>query len=168
MHPGRVLVVAALCVLAGCAGAPAETPTDELAIEYQVSNEGSSTVEVLLAVAPTPLEGVRVTFANGTVREYAVGRIGELPPGTVGDATTLDLIGEEPQTRRLSVQPRTGFGGTFENVTGEGVAVYTVRRPGAGVVFRGWGEVRCSGSGRMRIDLRIDADDTIAAGVACT
>jgi hypothetical protein len=169
MRPAAFPVVAlAALALAGCLGAPAVGTGEGLAVEYQVSNDAATDYEVRLAVTPDPFDGVRVTFENGTGRTYDVGRIDQLPDGALGNATALEPLGEDVQTRTLTVDARTGFGGTFENVTDPSVVLYTVREADGNVAFRGWGGVRCPpADDRLRLELTIHGDDSFDAGVTC-
>jgi hypothetical protein len=157
-----------MLALAGCLGAPAQN-SDGLAIEYQVSNGAATDYDVTLVVAPDPFDGARVTFANGTRRTYDVGRIDQLPPSTLGQATEIEPLGDTVQTRTLAVDTGTGFGGTLENVTEESVVLYTVQGADGDIAFRGWGGVRCpSSADRLRVEVSINANETFNAGVTCS
>lgn len=171
MQRRRVLALLAATAAsgAGCLGPVTDEPGDPLAtaVEYSLSNETDEPYRVRLFVLDEPPTALRVSREDGSVDAVELADGGP-PRGTFDDAVAVEPADEHVDSRRVRLDPRSGVGGSFEEVTPGSVVVYAVEFVDRRAPLRSYGVFACSEDDEeASIDLRIRADGGVDAGVAC-
>jgi hypothetical protein len=167
---GRVLVVAVLVALAGCAGVSGPgTPTDTgQDVVVTLSNEHTERYRVSVTAVPPAVEGLTVTYENGTTRTFAVTSVEALPRGGLDDATAIATTGGEERSRAFTLGPGEGFGTRIEGVSADATVVYFVTPTAGQQRVRGVGSVRCPGATTTDLTVAVSADGSVRTAVVCS
>jgi hypothetical protein len=162
-------VAALLIVLAGCSGAPGGTPTPSgHDLSVAVSNEHDASYVVRVTAVPADVEGIEVTYGNGSVRRFEVQSFDALPRTALRNATAVAATGPAGLSRELAVGPGEGIGTTIEGVPADATVVYFVLPGDEPETARGAGVVRCTpGAGTTELVVRIRPDGSLHSSVTC-
>ena len=163
----RLAMLGLLVVLAGCGSAPpaTEPPTDGT-LAVSLSNEHDRPYRVDLSVVPPDVEGLRVTYENGTTRQFQVGSMDDLPARALDDATGVEPLGVDAPARQYRLDPGSGTGETSDGVPREAAVVYFILEPDG--ELRAAGLVTCGeGIYRTELSIGVDADGEIHSRVHC-
>jgi hypothetical protein len=168
----RVPLLVALCLLfAGCGSVP---PTDgettggpeDSAVDLSLTNGDDEPYAVSVSVTQGSLDGVSVTYENGSTRTFEVGDVSGLPPAALDDAVAVAPQGPAVRTERYDLSPGAGIGDTFR-VPGASTLVYVVSNPSDGV--RSWGKLTCGASAsHSSVSITIAPDGSLAVSNACS
>ncbi len=163
--------MAILVALAGCAGySGGGTPTAaDHSLSVSVSNEHDATYEVRVTAVPARIDGIEVTYENGSTARYEVRSFDALPPTALRNATAVDATGTEEPSRTFTVGPAEGIGATIDAVPANATVVYFVLPTDGPSRIRGAGVVRCAAdAGSTDLALRIHSDGSLHSSLTCT
>lgn len=165
----RFVVVALLVVSAGCSsllqGEPQPASRD---VSISVSNEHDASYTVVVSAIPDGVEGIEVTYENGSTRTFDVASLDGVPRPALRNATDVAATGGEDRREVLTVAPNEGQSRTMEGVPANATVVYFVRPGTDGEPLRSAGIVRCTAdTGTTALRIAIRADGSLHAGVTC-
>jgi hypothetical protein len=161
-------VVTLLVVLAGCgvpaSGPPAATDHD---VAVSVSNDHDEPALVRVTALPPAVDGVEVTYENGSTRRFDVPSFDALPRGSLRNATAVAPTGAERPSTAFVVDPSAGVGTTLEDVPANAtVAYFLLTADGRRV--RAAGVVRCTPNAEATdLTVRIRPDGSVHSSVSC-
>jgi hypothetical protein len=167
----RQFLVALLVVLAGCAGysGGGTTTPSEHSISVSVSNEHDVTYEVRVTAVPSRIEGIEVTYENGSTARYEVRSFDALPRTALRNATAITSGSPGEVSRTFTVGPAEGIGATIDAVPANATVVYFVLPTDGPSRIRGAGVVRCAAdAGSTDLALRIHSDGSLHSSLTCT
>lgn len=163
----HALLVAALCLTAGCLGLgdPQPDPTQELRVSIDNGHDRGYTVQV--AVVPDGETTVALTFANGTTVTRDTDALVGRSPAQLGNVTDV-AFDDATRTETYEVPANSGVGATIQGIE-PGASVWTLVWGGADrSQARSWGVVNCSPETSVVVaDLDIAADGSIGLGTVC-
>jgi hypothetical protein len=167
----RVIVIALLVVLAGCSGLTdrptPQSPERELSVS--VSNDHDDPYRIRVTVVPPTVDGLEVTYENGSTRLFDVSSVDALPQGATRNATAISPTDGDGQSWAATVQPGTGLGTTIERIPANATVVYFVVPTRTSPQVRGAGVVRCSADTEStHLSLQIRPDGSLHSAVLCT
>jgi hypothetical protein len=169
----RVLhaALALLVVLAGCSGfsgGGTSTPAGH-DLSISVSNEHDVGYEVRVAAIPAEVEGIEVTYENGTTHRFDVASFDALPETALRNATAVATTDSEELSREFVVGPNEGIGTTIDGVPANATVVYFVLPSSGPSTVRGAGVVRCSpDTENTELALRIRPDGSLHSALTCS
>ena len=125
------LALAFLVLLSGCnLRPPTDGPGDEsTAVRISLQNAAQETYAVDLSVLRDPIDGVRITYVNGTNRTVSAASMADVPPEALEGAVQVEPLGEEVYSERYVLEPGAGIGHTVEDAPRNATVVYAVTRP---------------------------------------
>ena len=167
----QAVALALLLLVAGCTAPVADGGDGRpgQSVTVSLSNQHDQRYAVRIVVASGDLEGVRVTYENGSSRTYAVPNVSALPSAARVNATDLGLLGEDLRSERFVLAPNSGLGTTFEDVPADSRLVYVVTDAGGNGALRSVGVSRCAADGaRMDFSLEIGPDGSLDVATICT
>ena len=161
------LLVAALCLTAGCQSlAPAEPePTQELQVSIDNGHDQGYVVQV--AVVPDGPTTVELTFANGTNVTRETDALVGRSPAQLGNVTGVQFAGAT-RSEAYEVPANSGVGATLQGIE-PGSSVWMLVWIGDDQSqVRSWGVFNCSPETSVVVaDLDIAADGSIGLGTVC-
>lgn len=147
-----------LIVIAGCSLVPPEQPATQT-VEVVVSNNHDVTYGFTVTVVPPTVEGLEVTYENGSTRSFDVDSIQGLPRTALRNATSITPLGTDARERRFDIEPGSARGTTIEDVpVNSTIAYFVTQRNGAGGL-RSVGLTTC-GEAAVRTTLEISIGRT--------
>ena len=161
------IALALLVVLAGCSGLPGnETPAPtEHDLSVSISNEHDVGYEVGVTAIPAQVEGIEVTYENGTTHRFDVA----LPETALRNATAVATTDSAELSRAFSVGPNEGIGATVEGVPANATVVYFVLPTSGPSTVRGAGVVRCSAdTENTELAVTVRPDGSLHSAVTCS
>lgn len=170
---GRTLhaTVALLVVVAGCGALPGDGAPDapQRTVSVDISNEHSERYRVTVSALPPEIEGLEVTYENGSTRRFAVSSFDALPRDGLRNATAVTTTDSRALTREFTVRPTEGIGATLDDAPANATVVYFVRQEPGRQVVRGAGVVRCgAGTETTHLAVRIRSDGSLHSSVTCS
>ena len=167
----RVLhaALALLVVLAGCSGfSGGGTPTPaEHDLSVSVSNEDDVGYEFRVTAVPARVEGIEVTYENGSTHRFDVSSFDALPETALRNATAVDA-GGQGRSETFRVGPNEGFGTTLEGVPANATVVYFLLPASGPQTVRGAGVVRCSSdTAHTDLSVTVRPDGSVHSAVTC-
>jgi hypothetical protein len=164
----RHALVALLVVLGGCAvpadGPPTATGND---VRVTVSNEHDERSLVRVTALPPTVDGVEVTYENGSTRRFDVPSFDALPNGSLRNATDVAPVAAERPSAEFAVDPSAGVGTTLEDVPANATVVYFLLTAD-GRRVRAAGVVRCTPDVEVTdLTVRIRPDGSVHSAVSC-
>lgn len=169
----RVLhgVTILLVVLAGCsADLGTGTPSSPShSVSLTIANNHDERYVVRITPLPSEVDGLEVTYENGSTRRFDVSSFDSLPQGTLRNATAIATTGTEDQTEEFTVGPGQGIGATLEDVPMNAIVVYFVMPVNGPTRVRGAGVVRCTAdTGNTELAITIRPDGSLHSAVTCS
>ena len=163
----RAIVVAVLLSIAGCGAAlPGPGTPAGQSISISLSNGFDEGYRVDLAVIPPGVDGIEVTYENGSARRFDVASMDDLPPEALRNASGIDPLGVDAPTRRYTLDPGSGIGETIEGAPRPATIVFFLSGPGGDL--RSAGVFECgSGVERTEVSIAIDASGEVHTAVHC-
>lgn len=164
-------LVALLVVLAGCAGySGGGTPTpQEHSLSLSVSNEHDVAYDVGVTAIPARVEGIEITYGNGSTARYEVRSFDALPRTALRNATAVASGSPEELSRTFTVGPSEGIGTTLDGVPANATVVYFVVPTDRPSEIRGAGVVHCTAdTENTELGIRIRPDGSLHASLACS
>lgn len=164
------MVVALLVVLVGCPsagedGSPSPSPHD---VSVTVTNDHDARYVVTVRAIPDGVDGLVVTYENGSARRFDVRSLDALPRSALRNASDVAAAGSTTPSEEVVVGPDEGVETTLTGVPANASVVYVVRSRDGSPVLRGSGVVRCSpGSDTTELALAIRSDGSLHVGVVC-
>ncbi len=165
------LALSVLLVLAGCLGGapapPTASPTATDPLSLSIDNGATGNVTVRLRLLDGPVEGLNVTYANGTARAYDATSRDELPTGALDGAADV-APRPAPSATRAYTLSGTGLDGTTVDVGHVESAVYSATRTRDGErTLLGWGVVDCDGDPVTELSLSVRDDGAEPTTATC-
>ncbi|MFB6164309.1 MAG: hypothetical protein ABEJ31_04045 [Haloarculaceae archaeon] len=168
MIPHRSAVVPALlaCLLlvAGCTAPDAAAPPTGN-VSVTVHNDADRAYDVSLLLVTGSLDGVDVTYRNGTERTVAVAAPAALPRGALDGATNVTVRSGAVERHDYRLPPGSGRGATYEVPDRNATVVYTLAPAGGPV--RAWGTTTCSASPTLELAITIGSDGANHVATTC-
>lgn len=167
LHAGLVLLV----VLAGCSGFSGPgTPTPaEHDLSVSVSNEHDVGYEVRVTAVPAQVEGIEVTYENGTTHRFDVASFDALPETALRNAAGISAPDSTEISRTFTVGPNEGIGTTIDGVPANATVVYFVLPSSGPSTVRGAGVVRCSpDTETTELAVTVRPDGSLHSAVTCS
>lgn len=161
-----LLVVVAGCAATAPGGTGTPTPRD---VSVTVTNDGDAPIVATFSVAPDPVEGFRVTYANDTSVRFAdADSVDDLPPRAVAEAVSLVPLGPDVRSRRFDLNPGEGIGTTFEAVPRNATLIGIIADPTEDAPMRTVGIERCGPDASfVRVEYTIRGGGYIDSAVSC-
>lgn len=159
-----------LLLLAGCSTTAPTSGTNEetMTVDLSLQNDDATTYNVTVTVLPESTAGLRVTYANGSAREFpTVSRFADLPPDARSNLTAVDVLDTETTTKRYRLTSRTGVGDTLTDVPQNATVVVLVARLDGQNQSRSQGAATCPESTVMDLRVTIAADGSASFATAC-
>lgn len=161
-----LLLLGAGCTMPAMDGDVGE---NERAVAVSLSNQDDEPYAVRIALASGDLEGVRVTYENGSSRILDVPDVSALPPAVRANVTDVEPIGEGLRSERFVLEPGSGLGTTFDAVRPESRLIYVVSSAGGNRNVRSLGTTRCAATdARLDFSLTVGPDSAIDVSTTCT
>jgi len=169
----RVLspTVALLVVLAGCSAVPGnESPSvPDHRISITIANNHDTSYVFRVTTIPPDVEGIEITYENGSTRAFDVSSFDGLPEEALRNATATTTAGGEDLSKQFTVPPSGGFGTSIRGVPGDSVTVYFVSPADEPETARSVGVVRCDRDTKnTELAVTIRLDGSLHAAVTCT
>ena len=169
----RVLqaVLALLVLLGGCSALPGNgTPTPaEHDLSISISNDHDVRYEIRVTAVPPQVEGIEVTYENGSTHRFDVSSFDALPGTALRNATAIDAGGPADLSRTFTVGPSEGIGTTVDGVPANATVVYFVLPASGPGSLRGAGVVRCGpDTGNTALTVEIRSDGSMHSSVVCS
>jgi hypothetical protein len=165
----RLALVVLLVATAGCSSLPGDA-TDTPAgqdVSITIRNDHDRSYTVAVRTVPTGVEGIAVTYENGSTRTFDVPSLDALPRRALRNATDVVAIGGSGVAQEFQVGPNGGLGTTLENVSADASVVYFVRSGTGPGDLRGVGVVRCSADTTTDLAITIRGDGSLDSRVTC-
>jgi hypothetical protein len=165
------VAVALLALLAGCGAVPGGGTPDAPShtVSVGISNSHDEPYTVRVSTLPSDVEGLVVTYENGSTRRFDVSSFDALPRAGLQNATGVATTDGAGLTETYTVGPGEGIGATFDDAPPNATVVYFVLRDGGREVVRGAGVARCSAeTGTTDLDLLVRPDGSLHAAVTCS
>ena len=142
----RYVTVAVLVMLAGCGALPGGGSPDvpQHTVSIEISNNHNESSVVRVSAIPPEIDGLEVTYENGSTRHFGVSSFDALPRERLRNATAVTTTDSRELTREFTVGPTAGIGATLEDVPANATVVYFVLQDGGHQTVRGAGVARCS------------------------
>ncbi len=163
--------VALLVVLAGCAALPGDGSPDtpQHTVSITVSNDHNESYRVRVSTIPPDVEGLEVTYENGSTHRFDVSSFDALPRNGLRNATAIATTDSRELTREFTVGPAEGIGATLEGVPANATVVYFVLLDSGQHPVRSAGVVRCtSDTETTDLEIVIRADGSLHSSVTCS
>ena len=163
--------VAVLVVLAGCGALPGGGSPDvpKHTVSIGISNDHDESHVVRVSTIPPEVEGLEVTYENGSTRRFDVSSFDALPRGGLRNATAIATTGSTGLTREFTVGPAEGVGATLEDVPANATVVYFVLQNNDHQTARGAGVARCSSdTATTGLEIVIRPDGSLHSSVTCS
>ncbi|MFC6863543.1 hypothetical protein ACFQGE_08715 [Halomicroarcula sp. GCM10025817] len=163
-----VLLVAALCLTAGCLGFGGQPTPPTQQVEVSIQNAHDRPYAVQVSIVPDDGAGdVVLTFANGTNVTRSQDALTGRSPDRFGDVTDVRFV-DATGSQGFEVAPDTGLGTTLEG-TAPGSAVWLlVWTSDDPPTLRSWAQVNCRPeTAAMRIDVGIGPQGSVDVGTVC-
>lgn len=164
-------LLALLVALAGCSALPgAGTPEPpEHSLSVTVSNGHDVRYEVRVAAVPPQVDGIEVTYENGSTHRFDVSSFDALPGTALRNATAVDAGGSADLSRTFTVGPNEGIGTTVDGVPPNATVVYFLLPASGPGTLRGAGVVYCGpGAGNTALTVEIRPDGSTHSSVVCS
>jgi hypothetical protein len=170
---GRIfpVTVALLVVLAGCGALPGDGSPDKTqhTVSIGISNDHNESYVVRVNAIPPEVEGLEVTYENGSTHRFDVSSFDSLPRDGLRNATAIATTDSRELTREFTVGPTEGIGATLEDVPANATVVYFVLQDGGRQTVRGAGAARCSSETETTdIEIVIRPDGSLHSSVTCS
>jgi len=165
------VTVALLVVLAGCGAVPGGGSPDapQHTVSIGISNAHNESYVVRVSTIPPTVEGLEVTYENGSTRRFDVSSFDALPRDGLRNATAIATTDSTGSTREFTVGPTGGIGATLEDVPANATVVYFVLRDGGHRTVRGAGVARCSSdTATTDLEINIRPDGSLHTSVTCS
>lgn len=156
----RTIGVCLLVALAGCTLPPTDQPEPALqTVTVSVTNDHDESYRLAVTVIPPTVDGVQVSYENGSTRTFDVRSIQELPRTALRNATDLTPLGVEAQNRTVDLDPGHGMGIAFEDVPANATVAYFVSQDNGVNQVRSVGLTTC-GEAAVHTELAILMSET--------
>lgn len=162
--------VTLLVLLAGCAALPGgeSRDTHQHTVSITVSNNHDESHVVRVTTIPHTVEGLEVTYENGSTHSFDVSSFDALPRNGLRNATAIDTTDSRELTKEFTVEPAAGVGATFESAPANATVVYFVLRDSDHHPVRSVGVVRCtSDTEATDLEVIIRPDGSVHSAVTC-
>ncbi|SFG86940.1 hypothetical protein SAMN04488063_3161 [Halopelagius inordinatus] len=162
--------VAVLVVLAGCGAIPGDGSPNvpQHTVSIAVSNNHDESYVVRASAIPPEVEGLEVTYENGSTHRFDVTSFDALPRDELRNATAIATADSTDLTREFAVGPAEGIGGTLDDVSANVTVVYFVLQNGDNHTARGAGVVQCSSDVETTdLEIVIRPDGSLRSSVTC-
>jgi len=165
----RLALVVLLVAAAGCSSLPGDgtdTPASQ-DVSITIRNDHDRSYTVAVRTVPTGVEGIAVTYENGSTRTFDVPSLDALPRRALRNATDVVAVGGGGVAQEFQVGPNGGLGTTLENVSAAASVVYFVRSGTGPGDLRGVGVVRCPADTTTDLAITIRGDGSLDSRVTC-
>lgn len=133
-----------------------------------MSNGAGEPYDVTASVVPDEPTGVRLQYANGTVRQRPVSGLTGVSPAQLTNVTDVQLVGANVTSESWRVPADSGIGTSIGDVEPGASVWLVVRRTTGESRILAWAQVSCRpGTAVTRGDVTIAADGTIAVATEC-
>lgn len=153
---------------AGCTAPADPTPTpgrQRLSVSF--SNGSGRPLVFTAAVVEAGLDGVRITYRDGSERTFDdADTIDDVPADAWDGAVTFEPLGEH-QRRQFRSTERSGIGIEFEPVAFGSTVVTTVAAPDAAQSIRSVGAGTCGEAAAGELSVRVDGEGRVHLRTTC-
>lgn len=163
--------VALIVVLAGCSAIPGNgtSPPPDRDLSVTITNDDDESYVVRVIAIPAGVDGVVVTYANGSTRRFEVSSFDALAPGGLRNATAIATVGSGGRSETFTVGPSEGLGTTIEDVPANATVAYFVLPVEGPERVRAAGVVRCTPDAEHTdLAVTIRPDGSLHAAVTCS
>lgn len=163
--------VAVLVVLAGCGALPGGGSPDspQQTVSIRISNNHNESHVVRVSTIPPEVEGLEVTYENGSTHRFDVSSFDALPRDGLRNATAIATTDSTGLTREFTVGPAEGIGTTLEDVPANVTVVYFVLQNNDHQTVRGAGVAQCSSdTATTDLEIVIRPDGSLHSAVTCS
>jgi hypothetical protein len=162
--------VALLVVLAGCGTLPGggSPEVTQQTVSVGLSNDHTESYIVRVSTIPPEVEGLVVTYENGSTHRFDVSSFDALPRDGLRNATAIATTDSTGLRRDFTVGPAERTGATLEDVSANATVVYFVLQDGDHRTVRGAGVARCADTETTALEIVIRPDGSLHSAVTCS
>ena len=167
LHGAVVLLI----ILAGCSAIPgSRTPlSPDHSVSITIANNHDEPYTVRVTPLPPEVDGLEVTYENGSTRRFDVSSFDALPRDSLRNATGIATTVSEERTEEFTVGPSEGIGTTLEDVPANATVVYFVLPASGPERVRGAGVARCTAdTENTELAITIRPDGSLHSAVTCS